>query len=592
MGRKMLPSLVAIFSLLTSSLLMAVEDYSLWDVFTSEQKNEKFLPPDQAFQLDAIIQEKAVLIRWQIAEGYYLYKEKTAVRSISLKDQNRNLDFPPSITHDDPEFGKVEIYRNSLVLKNPLSNFSSLPAVLTMEIDFQGCADAGLCYPPITKLLQIKTNLEQAPKPSNHAFGLNSLSLHSLILSFLGFGLLLSLTPCVFPMVPILSGILVGSRTGANSSKALYISSVYVISMATTYSLLGILVAILGRSLQVLLHHPFAIFFVAGIFFAMGFSMLGFFSISTPRFLDDYVSKIANTKSLNSIGGVASLGSLSALIATPCITPPLAAVLTFVADSGSPTKGALALFFLGIGMGIPLIFFGTSLGYLMPSSGQWMEHLKKITGVILLGSGVWFASRLLSDLTIVLSWTALIILTLAYLVRPLANMKMFKSISKDKGFLRVITLSMLACGVTVLMVFSAHEGRLVFHSSEIQLPLEYQTVENLADLNSELSESANQRRPLLLEFYADWCVECKRMESGTFQDAEVNELLSNFSVARVDITDNTKAHQEILDQFSLFGPPALIFFSKSQPVEIDRRIGYVDSKQLIETLRFVLAEES
>ena len=473
MGRKMLLRLVAIFSLLTSSLLIAVEDYSLWDVFTSEQRNEKFLPPDQAFQLDAIIQEKAVLIRWQIAEGYYLYKEKTAVRNISFKDQNQDLDFPPSITHDDPEFGKVEIYRNSLVLKNPLSNFSSLPAVLTLEIDFQGCADAGLCYPPITKLLQVKTNLGQVPKLSKHAFGLNSLSLHSLILSFLGFGLLLSLTPCVFPMVPILSGILVGSRTGANSSKALYISSVYVVFMAITYSLLGILVAILGRSLQVLLHHPFAIFFVAGIFFAMGFSMLGLFSISTPRFLNDYVSKIANTKSLNSIGGVASLGSLSALIATPCITPPLAAVLTFVADSGSPTKGALALFFLGIGMGIPLIFFGTSLGYLMPSSGQWMEHLKKITGVILLGSGVWFASRLLSDLMIVLAWTALIILMLAYLVRPLVNMKMFKSILKGKGFLRVITLSMLACGVTVLIVFSAYEGRLVFQSSEIQLPLEY-----------------------------------------------------------------------------------------------------------------------
>ena len=588
----MLFRLVAIFSLLTSSLLMAVEDYSLWDVFTSEQRNEKFLPPDQAFQLDAIIEEKTVFIRWQIAEGYYLYKEKTAVRNISIKDQNQRLDFPPSITHDDPEFGKVEIYRNSLVLKNPLNNFSSLPAVLTLEIDFQGCADAGLCYPPITKLLHVKTNLGQAPKPSKHAFGLNSLSLHSLILSFLGFGLLLSLTPCVFPMVPILSGILVGSRTGANSSKALYISSVYVVFMAITYSLLGVLVAILGRSLQVLLHHPFAIFFVAGIFFAMGFSMLGLFSISTPRFLNDYVSKIANTKSLNSIGGVASLGSLSALIATPCITPPLAAVLTFVADSGSPTKGALALFFLGIGMGIPLIFFGTSLGYLMPSSGQWMEHLKKITGVILLGSGVWFASRLLSDPMIVLSWTALIILTLTYLVRPLVNMKIFKSILKGKGFPRVITLSMLTCGATFLIVFSAYEGRLVFQSSEIQLPLEYKTVENLADLNSELSESANQRRPLLLEFYADWCVECKRMESGTFLDAEVNELLSNYSVVRVDITDNTKAHQEILDQFSLFGPPALIFFSKSQPVEIDRRIGFVDSKQLIETLRFVLAEES
>ena len=193
---------------------------------------------------------------------------------------------------------------------------------------------------------------------------------------------------------------------------------------------------------------------------------------------------------------------------------------------------------------------------------------------------------------IVLSWTALIILTLAYLVRPLVNMKIFKSILKGKGFPRVITLSMLTCGATFLIVFSAYEGRLVFQSSEIQLPLEYKTVENLADLNSELSESANQRRPLLLEFYADWCVECKRMESGTFLDAEVNELLSNYSVVRVDITDNTKAHQEILDQFSLFGPPALIFFSKSQPVEIDRRIGFVDSKQLIETLRFVLAEES
>ena len=163
MGRKMLLRLVAIFSLLTSSLLIAAEDYSLWDVFTSEQRNEKFLPPDQAFQLDAIIQEEAVLIRWQIAEGYYLYKEKTAVRNISFKDQNQDLDFPPSITHDDPEFGKVEIYRNSLVLKNPLSNFSSLPAVLTLEVDFQGCADAGLCYPPITKLLQVKTNLDKFP---------------------------------------------------------------------------------------------------------------------------------------------------------------------------------------------------------------------------------------------------------------------------------------------------------------------------------------------------------------------------------------------------------------------------------------------
>ena len=212
----MLLRLVTIFSLLTSTSLVAAEDYSFWDVFTSEEKNEKFLPPDQAFQLDAIIQEKAVLIRWQIAEGYYLYKEKTAVKNISFKEHNQYLDFPPSITHDDPEFGEVEIYRNALVIKNPLSNISSLPAELTLEIDFQGCADAGLCYPPITKLLQVKTNSGQGPQPSKDAFGLNSLSLHSLILSFLGFGLLLSLTPCVFPMVPILSGILVGSQSGAN----------------------------------------------------------------------------------------------------------------------------------------------------------------------------------------------------------------------------------------------------------------------------------------------------------------------------------------------------------------------------------------
>ena len=176
-----------------------------------------------------------------------------------------------------------------------------------------------------------------------------------------------------------------------------------------------------------------------------------------------------------------------------------------------------------------------------------MDHLKKITGFILLGSGVWFASRLLSDLMIVLAWTALIILMLAYLVRPLANLRSHRSILKGKGFLRVITVSMLACGITVLIAFSVYEGRLVFQSSEIQLPLEYKAVENLSDLNSELSESANQRRPVLLEFYADWCVECKRMESGTFLDAEVKQLLSNYSVVRVDITDNTKAHQEILD---------------------------------------------
>ena len=589
----MLFRLVAVFFLLTFSLFVLSEESSLWGLFTSEDRNEKFLPPDEAFQLDAIIEEKAVLIRWQIAEGYYLYKEKTAVRHVNFKRQNQDLDFPVSITHNDPEFGNVEIYRNSLVIKKPIVNFSNLPAELILEVDFQGCADAGLCYPPITKLLQVKTYSGSNPKPSKDAFGLNSLSLHSLILSFLGFGLLLSLTPCVFPMLPILSGILVGSRSKANSSKALYISSVYVTFMAITYSLLGVLVAILGRSLQVFLHHPLAIFFVVGIFFVMGFSMLGLFSFSTPKFLNDYVNKIAYTRSLNSIGGVASLGSLSALIATPCITPPLAAVLTFVAESGSPIKGALALFSLGIGMGIPLIFFGTSLGYLMPRSGQWMDHLKKLTGFILLGSGVWFASRLLSDLMIVISWMVLITLILAYLVQPFVDSIIFRGALKGKALLRVITLSILICGITALIVFSGYESRLGFYSSDnLRSPVEYKAVENLTDLNSELYKSAIQSRPVLLEFYADWCVECKRMESGPFMDAEVNQLLSNYTVVRVDITNNTKAHQEILDKFSLFGPPALIFFAKSQSVEIDRRIGFVDSKQLIETLRFVLAEES
>ena len=563
MGRKMLFRLVAIFSFLISSSHAAAQDYSFWDVFPSEDRKEKFLPPDEAFQLDAIIEEKALLIRWQIAEGYYLYKEKTIIRNVNFKGQNQDLDFPPSITHDDPEFGKVEIYRNTLVIKNPLSNFSSLPPELTLEIDFQGCADAGLCYPPITKLLDVKTNSGYTLKPPKDAFGLNSLSLHSLILSFLGFGLLLSLTPCVFPMVPILSGILVGSRSKGSSLGALYVSSVYVTFMAITYSLLGILVAILGRSLQVLLHHPLAIFFVSGIFLAMGFSMLGLFSFSTPKFLNDYVNRVANTRSLNSIVGVASLGSLSALIATPCVTPPLAAVLTFVADSGSPTKGALALFFLGVGMGIPLIFFGTSLGYLVPRAGQWMDHLKKLTGVILLGSGVWFASRLLSDLMTFLSWSVLITLILVYLAQSLVDATIFRSALKGKAFLRLITILTLTCGITLLIVFSAaYEGRFGFQSSEkLKLPVEYKAVENLSDLDSELSKSVIQGKPVLLELYADWCVECKRMESGPFLNAEVKQLLSNYTVLRVDITDNTKAHQEILNHLLFeaykFSYPAL-----------------------------------
>ncbi|MEC9247808.1 MAG: protein-disulfide reductase DsbD [Pseudomonadota bacterium] len=590
----LLRSHILVLFLLIHSALFAEETQSAWKSLGLEEK-PRFLAPDRAFGVDASLEGDFLDLKWRIAKGYYLYKEKISISSGELPEIGANLFLPKGELHEDPEFGKVEIYRDSLHLKYPIDKITVLPNRASLLIGYQGCAEAGLCYAPVLEEISVSLN-------RGEIFGVSSITsqnirssdIHMLILSFMGFGLLLSMTPCVLPMLPILSGILVGRHTPVNSGRAFYLSTIYVFSMAVTYSCLGVLIALLGRGLQTYLHHTFSILVLSSIFFFLGFSMLGFYNLEIPRFIKEPLDRVAKEATPNTLKGVASMGALSALIATPCVTPPLAAVLTYVADSGSPSKGALALFSLGLGMGLPLIAFGTSVGVLIPRSGRWMQSIKILLGLVLLGFAIWFVSRVLPEMITTWVWIIFVGSSLAYFGYG------FLKESEILGPSKVKVLAYLCLSGFVIITatfFTLDNGKfkqiLEFNRQGAVESLEAVTsVNNLADLNSQIILSAQSGRPIVVEFYADWCIECKRMESKTLRDQKVRDLLTKFTFVRIDITQNTKAHQSILEYYNLFGPPAILFFSDTFMAEVRREIGFIEAKQFSKALESVLAERS
>ncbi|MGR8918641.1 MAG: protein-disulfide reductase DsbD, partial [Gammaproteobacteria bacterium] len=387
----------------------------------------EFLPPDEAFRLsEAVGADGRLELSWDIAPGYYLYRDKLRVTAHTTGVALGAPALPPGEWEEDPEFGRVEIYYDGVTMYVPVE--SEPPAgLLEAEVRYQGCAKDGICYPPIKKTVGFDLAAAAADTPAAvpaaatapRAIGesdtdritrlLGERSLALTMVTFLGLGLLLSFTPCVLPMVPILSGIIVGQRQPVSTARALLLSTVYVLAMAATYTAAGVVAGVAGHNLQAAFQHPAVIASFAAVFVALALSMFGFYELALPAALQARLDRLSRSQRSGTLSGVAAMGVLSAVIVGPCVAPPLAGALAYIGQTGSPVVGAAALFALGLGMGLPLIAIGASAGTLLPRAGAWMERVKQFFGVVFLGVAVWFLERILpAPLTLAL-WAALAI---------------------------------------------------------------------------------------------------------------------------------------------------------------------------------------
>lgn len=564
----------------------------------------EFLPVEQAFQANAWIApsetikgKEAVFLQWQITPGYYLYRHRFAVNK--LKD-NFAVDaiIPEGKAKHDEYFGDVEVYYQQITLELPIESISDQSA---LKISYQGCADAGLCYPPQTLYLErrnqtaiLSTTIPQSSTPTltENTSGQNSFTqiltsagLPSIIGLFFLAGLALTFTPCVLPMIPIISSIVLGQSQTPSRLRAFSLSLTYVLAMASTYALAGSLTGYFGASLnlQLQLQSPLVIITIALLFAAFALSMFGFFELRLPSTLQSKLQQISYNQRGGTYIGVALIGIISTLIVSPCVTAPLAGTLVFISSTGDPVMGGTALLALGLGMGLPLLLIGTFGSQLLPKSGPWMNEVKVFFGILLLGLAIWMLDRLIPVTLSLMLWIALLT---GYALR-LGVWKIFR------GHFKTLPIAGL-----VLMLFN---GLLTFNASQGHynpftplkllsgpvIELEFHSADNLPSLQQILAEQPSGQITML-DLYADWCVSCLILEQEVFTDPDVAELLQQMVLIRADITKGSSEHQALLKHFELFGPPSLLFFNENKELRTLRIQGEVKADSLQQHLSTML----
>ena len=522
------------------------------------------LEPEDAFRFSARPVDGAVEVRFAIADGYYLYRERLKFSADGARLGQPEL--PAGIPHKDEFFGEMQIYRGSVSVRVP----AQASGPFDLKVVSQGCADAGVCYVPMESKARLQlTGAGPEPRFSLYASDLDIANLLqgnlALVLGgFLVLGLLLAFTPCMLPMIPILSGIIAGEGHRLNKSRALGLSLIYVFSMALTYALAGIGAAYAGSLIATYLQNVWVLGAFALIFVALALSMFGVYELRLPGFLHQRLYASQERLQGGRIASVAAMGVFSAVIVSPCVSAPLAGTLLQISRTGDVVLGGAALFALATGMGLPLIVVGVSEGALLPRAGAWMVSVRKFFGVLLLAVALWIISPLLSATVEGLAWGALIVAGALYL-----------------GVLRTRSWAWRAIGavalvVGVAMLVSAFTGR----GSEARTA--WTRVASVADLDQRLASAG---RPVMLDFYADWCVSCKEMEKLTFSDPRVRAEFDRMLLLQADVTAANDKDRALLKRFSLFGPPGIIFFD-AQGREIPglRVIGYQPPERFLKTL--------
>ncbi len=562
-----------------------------------KKPDEKFLEADRAFVLSVnAVNATTVSARWDVAEGYYLYKSKFA---FVLKDgagvSLGAFTAPPGEFKADPNFGQVEVYHKPLTITLPVTRTSTSPADINLELHYQGCADAGFCYPPITKVVALTlpggsapfaaappatANNDDVPEQDRYAQSLASGNTALTLLSFFGIGLLLAFTPCMFPMIPILSSIIVGQGRALTTRRAFTLSLSYVLAMAVTYTAVGVITGLFGGNLQAVFQNPWILGGFAAVFVLLALSMFGFYELQLPGRWQSKLTEMSNKQRGGSHTGVAVMGFLSALIVGPCIAAPLAGALIYIGQSGDAVLGGSALFALSLGMGGPLLAIGASAGKLLPKAGDWMNAIKAVFGVLLLAVAVWMLERILPPQITMVLWAVLLIISAVYmgaLERQPPEASGWSKLWKGVG------LVLLICG-GLIMLGAAGGGKDVFQPlrgvqfasgglSAAEAPsMPFKTIKGLSGLNREIDLARASGKPVMLDFYADWCVSCKEMEKYTFSDAGVQQALAGVVLLQADVTANDAEDQALLKHFGIFGPPSIMFFSPDGTEQRDRRV--------------------
>jgi thioredoxin:protein disulfide reductase len=571
------------------------------NLFANDTKEDEFLSPDVAFKLD-IAQKDAnhLSANFKVEPGYYLYKNR-----IQFKDKNGQIleaVMPAGDIKDDKNFGKQEVYHHDFSAEIPIRNAENL---LQINARYQGCSEKGLCYAPQNKIFDIslKSTALQANNGAASGASTNDDQATTLLkggklwlvaAGFFGFGLLLALTPCVLPMIPILSGIIVGDKKAHHHATSrlhsFNLSLAYVLGMALSYTLAGIAAGLSGQLLSNALQSPWILASTAFIFVVLAFSMFGFYELRLPHSIENRMINTTNKLKGGQFIGVFIMGIISALIVSPCVAAPLAGALLYIGQTHDVVLGGVALFALSLGMGVPLLLIGASAGHVLPKAGAWMTAVRNFFGVLMLAVAIYIVSPVLPTSIQMVLWAALLIIPAIYL-HALDNLPLNSATGRSHPWMRFwkgIGIILLVLGIALLIgaVSGAKSplqplaGLRLASATHNEASLPFMRIKNTAELDAHID--AAKGKIVMLDFYADWCISCKEMEQFTFSDPDVQKSLKNVVMLQADVTDNTAEDLALLKRFNLFGPPGIIFFNRSgQEIKPSKVVGYEDATKFL-----------
>jgi len=570
------------------------------------QGDDEVLDPDVAFALSTeVVDANTVRATWRIVADHYLYRDKF---EFSVKQGNARvgeISLPEGKTKEDEFFGRIQVYEGEkeISVDIPLERTSGAAGTVELSIAYQGCAEkTGICYPPIRKTAAFELpetdtlatadaagdsaaqgeTAGQLPPMSEQDTIAASLQAGGLlvILTFFGFGLLLAFTPCVFPMIPILSSIIIGQGDKITTGRAFTMSTVYVLAMAITYTIAGVIAGMLGENLQAAFQNPWILGSFAAVFVLLSLSMFGFYDLQMPASIQSKLSEVSNRQKGGSLTGVAVMGFLSALIVGPCVAAPLAGALIYIGQTGDAVLGGMALFALSLGMGLPLIAIGTSAGKLLPRAGGWMDAVKAVFGVMLLAVAIWMLERIIPDFVALWLWAALLIISGIYMkaLEPLpADTSGWHRLWKGLGIIVLVYGILLVIGASAGGNDKFRPLHGVFAGVGMggaaqQQSLQFEKIKTVEDFENKLAQARAAGQPVMLDFYADWCIYCKDYEKYVFTDPRIIERLDGFVLLKADVTDNDDQDKALLRKFGLTAPPAILFFGPDGEERRGRRL--------------------
>ena len=529
-----------------------------------------FIPADQAFVFDFQQDQHDLNLTWQVKEGYYLYRKQVSITPARATVGEPQL--PAGEWHEDEFYGKSEIYRHRLTVPVTVNQASS---GATLTVTYQGCADAGFCYPPETKVVPL-SEVQASPVPSAPAEETDDtgakLPFSALWALLIGIGI--AFTPCVLPMYPLISGIVLGGKQRLSTARALLLAFIYVQGMALTYTALGLIVAAAGLQFQAALQHPYVLIGLSVVFTLLALSMFGLFTLQLPSSLQTRLTLMSNRQQGGSAGGVFAMGAIAGLICSPCTTAPLSAILLYIAQSGNMWFGGGTLYLYALGMGLPLILVTVFGNRLLPKSGPWMETVKTAFGFVILALPVFLLERVIGDVWGVRLWALLGVAFFGW--------AFITSLQAQKPWMRIVQIILLAAAL--VSVRPLQDWAFGSPGVQAQAHLSFTQISNVDELNTALAQAKG--KPVMLDLYADWCVACKEFEKYTFSDPQVQNALKNTVLLQANVTANNAQDKALLKQLNVLGLPTILFFNEQGEEQPAGRVtGFMDAAAFSAHLR-------